>query len=117
MNGLPAGSRDPSSQVSTGQKDVQRGAQEVVQVDSGSEAEAPDTTTAEAQGEESTGTGEVPMDSFDMQACLNRGHPMVVEWDGRERDFIDGFWALLTYTLASCFKGDKAYGQDEETCA
>ena len=91
MNGFPAGSRDPSSQVSTGQKAVERGAQEVVQVDSGSEAEAPHTTPAEAQGGEATGTGEVPIDSFDMQACLNRGHPMVVEWDGRERDFIDGF--------------------------
>ena len=30
LNGFPAGSRDPSSQVSTGQKAVERGAQEVV---------------------------------------------------------------------------------------
>ena len=87
------------------------------QVDSGSEAEAPHTTPAEAQGGEATGTGEVPIDSFDMQACLNRGHPMVVEWDGRERDFIDGFGLCFTHTLASCFKGDTAYRQDEETCA
>eukprot|EP00435_Cladocopium_sp_Y103_P055878 s2941_g18.t1 len=30
-------------------------------------------------------------DEFDVHSCLNRGHPMRVEWDGRERDFIDGF--------------------------
>ena len=30
-------------------------------------------------------------DTFDVRACMNRGHPIVVEWDGRERDFIDGF--------------------------
>ena len=29
--------------------------------------------------------------AFDMLACLNAGHPMTVEWDGCERDFVDGF--------------------------
>ena len=28
---------------------------------------------------------------FTMDACLNSGHPIKVEWDGSERDFIDGF--------------------------
>lgn len=28
---------------------------------------------------------------FTMDACLNSGHPIKVEWDGLERDFIDGF--------------------------
>eukprot|EP00435_Cladocopium_sp_Y103_P046292 s717_g13.t1 len=30
-------------------------------------------------------------ESFDLHACLNRGHPMKVEWDGRSKDFTDGF--------------------------
>ena len=28
---------------------------------------------------------------FDMEACLNRGRPISVEWDGRTREFVDGF--------------------------
>ena len=28
---------------------------------------------------------------FDMEACLNRGRPISVEWDGRSREFVDGF--------------------------
>ena len=28
---------------------------------------------------------------FDMEACLNRGRPICVEWDGRTREFVDGF--------------------------
>ena len=39
--------------------------------------------------------GAVPLedshDSFDMQACLNRGTPMVAEWDNKSHEFIDGF--------------------------
>ena len=30
-------------------------------------------------------------DGFDMEACLNRGHPMTVEWGGKSREFVDGF--------------------------
>lgn len=30
-------------------------------------------------------------EQFDMLACCNRGHPIVVEWDGKTRDFIAGF--------------------------
>ncbi|CAL1152593.1 unnamed protein product [Cladocopium goreaui] len=75
LNGLPAGSKDPSPQVSTGQRDVQRCAQEVVQVDSGSEAEAPDTTTAEDRGGESTAfrlaTGKLVESPFSRETLEN----------------------------------------------
>lgn len=28
---------------------------------------------------------------FDMESCLNKGRPISVEWDGRRREFVDGF--------------------------
>ena len=31
------------------------------------------------------------VDSFDMESCLNRGTPMMAEWDNKEHEFIDGF--------------------------
>lgn len=31
------------------------------------------------------------VEAFDMVSCLNSGHPIRVEWDTFERDFIDGF--------------------------
>eukprot|EP00435_Cladocopium_sp_Y103_P065967 s171_g28.t1 len=32
-----------------------------------------------------------PSESFDLHACMNGGHPIKVEWDGRTKDFTDGF--------------------------
>ena len=61
--------------------------QDIVHVDSSSKAGSSHVTpnsTAVTRGGCDT-------DGFDMQACLNRGRPMLVEWDGREREFIDAF--------------------------
>eukprot|EP00435_Cladocopium_sp_Y103_P027253 s3393_g6.t1 len=30
-------------------------------------------------------------EAFDLEACMNRGQPIRVEWDGRAREFVDGF--------------------------
>lgn len=30
-------------------------------------------------------------DGFDMKSCMNGGRPIMVEWDNKEREFIDGF--------------------------
>ena len=66
-----------------------------IQVDSDSEADVSQQKQSKMMvpqpSPQSEGASPEGEDSFDAQACLNRGHPIVVEWDGRERDFIDGF--------------------------
>ena len=57
--------------------------------------------------------GDCDTDGFDMQACLNRGRPMLVEWDGREREFIDGIGLVFSNALASCVEGGQAHRKDE----
>eukprot|EP00435_Cladocopium_sp_Y103_P051871 s108_g16.t1 len=52
-----------------------------VQVDSSSD-----------EGHDLTGTRvDKPSESFDLHACMNGGHPIKAEWDGRTKDFTDGF--------------------------
>ena len=90
----PAAIRPPAPQVHGKVAVAPAGVtQDVAHVDSGSEAETTTLAGSSHVTPNSTAvTGEdFDTDGFDMQACLNRGRPMLVEWDGREREFIDGF--------------------------
>ena len=41
---------------------------------------------------------------FDIAACCNSGRPIDVEWDNKQRDFVDGFG------LCSLAGGDRSRG-------
>ena len=107
----------PSAACSTAQEQKQPHGEQttgIVQVDSESEAERANMEEQQtpqvgvAMDVQGPAAGQTPqvgvaMDvqgpaavdesegSFDVQACMNRGHPIMVEWDGRDRAFIDGF--------------------------
>eukprot|EP00435_Cladocopium_sp_Y103_P002353 s4728_g1.t1 len=78
-----AGSSTTPTMASSGPKAVDKStmvkSNDVVDVDSSSES-----NHGEAKQVDSFG-------NFDMEACLNRGQPVSVEWDGHIREFVDGF--------------------------
>ena len=49
---------------------------------------------------------------FDMEACMNRGRPICVEWDGRTREFVDEFGLCSPEMATSCQRNEEI-GQDE----
>eukprot|EP00435_Cladocopium_sp_Y103_P044902 s3525_g12.t1 len=81
-----------SPAVAHGERDTTGCKTTVVQSNNSSTAEQVQVvSSSEEESEHSMKIGDNLEEEFNVEACMNRGQPIQVEWDGRDRPFIDGF--------------------------